>query len=195
MKRETVRVVVASVMMLAFLGLVSCASAPKTEVQKDEVQASIRDMAAQSLGQLYKANPAAQGVVTNATGYAVFSDFGFKLMVMGGVRGKGIAINNATKQETFMEMMELQPGYGLGTRKFRAVMIFDTPAAYNKFVTSGWEFGVDAMAAAKTRTEGGALAGAATLSEGVHMYQITEEGLIVGVSVTGAKYYKDKDLN
>ena len=51
------------------------------------------------------------------------------------------------------------------------------------------------MAAAKTRTEGGALAGAVTLSGGVHMYQITEEGLIVGVSITGAKYYKDKDLN
>jgi lipid-binding SYLF domain-containing protein len=195
MKRETVRVVIASFMILGFLGLMSCASAPKTEVQKDEAQASIRDMAAQTLGQLYKANPAAQGVVTSAAGYAVFSDFGFKLMVMGGVRGKGVAKNNATKQETFMEMMELQPGYGLGARKFRAVMIFDTPEAYNKFVTSGWEFGVDAMAAAKTKTEGGALAGAATLSEGVHMYQITEEGLIVGVSVTGAKYYKDKDLN
>ena len=75
------------------------------------------------------------------------------------------------------------------------MMIFDTPAAYNKFATSGWEFGVDAMAAAKTKTAGGALAGAVTLSEGVHMYQSTEEGLIVGVSITGAKYYKDKDLN
>ena len=114
MKRETVRVVIASVMMLAFLGLVSCASAPKTEVQKDEAQASIRDMAAQTLAQLFKANPAAYVVVNNAAGYAVFSDFGFKAMVMGGVRGKGIAINNATRQETFMEMMEIQPGYGRG---------------------------------------------------------------------------------
>ena len=141
------------------------------------------------------ANTAAYVVVNNAAGCAVFSDFGFKAMFMGGVRGKGIAKNNATRQETFMEMMELQPGYGLGARRFRVVMIFDTPAAYNKFVTSGWEFGVDAMAAAKTKTEGGALAGAVTLSEGVHMYQITEEGLIVGVGITGAKYYKDKDLN
>ena len=49
MKRQTVRVVIASVMMVAFLGLVSCASAPKTEVQKDEAQASIREMAAKTL--------------------------------------------------------------------------------------------------------------------------------------------------
>ncbi|HEY3278714.1 MAG TPA: YSC84-related protein [Syntrophorhabdaceae bacterium] len=195
MRRETVRAVILSVMILGFLGLASCATAPKTEVQKEEAQAPLRDMAAQTLAQLYRANPAAQRVVTNAAGYAVFTDFGFKLMFMGGVRGKGMAKNNDTKKETFMEMAELQPGLGLGARRFRAVMIFDTPEAYNKFVTSGWEFGADAMAAAKTKTEGGALAGAVTVSEGVHMYQITEEGLIAGVSITGAKYYKDKDLN
>jgi hypothetical protein len=32
-------------------------------------------------------------------------------------------------------------------------------------------------------------------SEGVKMYQLNEVGLIVGVSITGAKYYKDKELN
>jgi hypothetical protein len=52
-----------------------------------------------------------------------------------------------------------------------------------------------AMAAAKTKTEGGALAGAVTASKGVKMYQLDEEGLIVGVSLTAAKYYKDKELN
>ena len=51
------------------------------------------------------------------------------------------------------------------------------------------------MAEAKTKTEGGALAGAVTPSNGVKMYQLDEEGLIVGVSLTAAKYYKDKDFN
>jgi hypothetical protein len=45
----------------------------------------------------------------DAAGYAVFSDFGFKLLYAGGAKGNGIAVNNATKQETFMKMMELQP--------------------------------------------------------------------------------------
>jgi len=44
--------------------------------------------------------------------------------------------------------------------------------------------------AAKTKTEGGAPAGAVTASKGVKMYQLDEEGLIVGVSPTAAKYYK-----
>ena len=67
--------------------------------------------------------------------------------------------------------------------------------AFNSFVTSGWEVGANAMASAKTKTEGGALAGAVTLSKGVKMLQLNGEGAIVGVSLTAAKYYKDKELS
>jgi hypothetical protein len=36
-----------------------------------------------------------------------------------------------------MKMLELQPGLGLGAEKYRLVLIFDNPEAFNKFVTSG----------------------------------------------------------
>ena len=94
-----------------------------------------------------------------------------------------------------MEMAEFQPGLGLGAAKYRVVFIFETPDAFNSFVTSGWEAGANAMASAKTKTEGGALAGAVTVSEGVKMFQLNGEGAIVGVSLTAAKFYKDKALN
>jgi len=71
-------------------------------------------------------------------------------------RGLGIAVNNATKQETFMKMVEFQPGW-LGAAKFRLVFVFETLEAFNSFVTSGWE--AEPMRwLAKTKTEGGALA-------------------------------------
>ena len=94
-----------------------------------------------------------------------------------------------------MKVAELQPGLGIGAEKYRVVFIFEDPAAFTSFVTSGWEVGANAMAAAKNKTAGGALTGAITVSQGVYMYQLTVEGAIVGVSLTGAKYYKDKDLN
>jgi lipid-binding SYLF domain-containing protein len=84
---------------------------------------------------------------------------------------------------------------GLGADTFRLVFIFETLDAFDNFVTSGWEAGANAMASAKTKTEGGALAGAITVSEGVKMIQLNGEGAIVGVSITAAKYYKDKELN
>ena len=94
-----------------------------------------------------------------------------------------------------MKMAEFQPGLGFGAAKFRIVFIFETLEAFNSFVTSGWEAGANAMALAKTKGEGGAMAGAVTVSKGVQMFQLNDEGAIVGVSITAAKYYKDKELN
>jgi lipid-binding SYLF domain-containing protein len=173
----------------------ACSTTPKTQSQKDTARDSIRAMTQQTLADLYKTEPAAKGLVAGAAGYAVFSDFGFKVMLMGGAHGKGMAVGKAAKQETFMKMTELQPGLGVGAEKFRLVLIFENPKAYNQFVTSGWEFGANAMAAAKSASEGGAAAGSVSFSEGVKMYQLDNTGAIVGVSITGAKYSKDGDLN
>ena len=195
MNKKTQFMVIVSAMVLLSLFLLSCATAPPSKSEKDQQQDSVRDMANKTISDLYTKHPAAKDAIAKAAGYAVFSDFGFKVMFMGGARGKGLAVNNASKQEPFMEMVELQPGMGLGASRFRVVFIFETPEAFNAFVTSGWEFGANAMAVAKTKTEGGALAGAVTVSKGVKMLQLNEEGVIVGVSLTAAKYYKDKELN
>ena len=160
MNAKTVRVVILSIVVALYLGLLSCATAPVSSSEKAAQQEAVRAMASQTLADLYKKNPAAHAEVKNAAGYAVFSDFGFKFMFMGGAKGKGVAINNASKQDTFMEMAELQPGFGVGAEKYRIVFVFDTPAALDSFVTSGWEAGANAMAAAKMNAKGGALAGA-----------------------------------
>lgn len=189
------RVVKTLAISILCLGIAACATTQLSPSDKAEQQASLRDMANQALTRLYSNNPAAQGVITNAAGYAVFSDIGFKLVYAGGAKGKGIAVNNATRQETFMKMMELQPGYGIGAEKFWLIFVFETPTAFNTFVTSGWEAGANAMLSAMNQTTGAALAGAVSVSDGVYMYQITQEGLMVGVSITGAKYSQDNELN
>jgi lipid-binding SYLF domain-containing protein len=187
--------IVVLAMVAMSLAFISCASTPISKSEKEQQQDSVREMVNKTLSQLYAKYPAAKSEISKAAGYAVFSDFGFKVIWLGGAGGSGLAVNNATKQETFMKMAEFQPGIGLGAAKFRLVFIFETPEAFNSFVTSGWEAGANAMASAKTKTEGGALAGAVTVSKGVKMFQLNEEGAIVGVSLTAAKYYKDKELN
>ena len=193
--KKAIRLMVAMAMVLLSLAFISCASAPLSKSEKEQKQDSVRDMGNQTLTQLYAKYPAARDAIAKAAGYAVFSDFGMKFIFMGGAGGSGLAVNNATKQETFMKMAEFQPGLGLGASKFRLVFVFETLDAFNSFVTSGWEAGANAMASAKTKTEGGAIAGAVTVSKGVKMFQLNDEGAIVGVSLTAAKYYKDKELN
>ena len=39
------------------------------------------------------------------------------------------------------------------------------------------------------------MAGAASVSEGVWMYQLTEEGLAAEITATSTRYYKDDELN
>lgn len=162
---------------------------------KEKQQEQVRTMAQDTLQRLYKAEPKSREAVRHATGYAVFSDVGVKILFAGSGNGKGIAVNNRNKRETFMKMLELQAGLGMGVDKFRVVFVFDNEKAFEDFVNSGWEFGEQATAAAKAGDKGGAMSGAVSVSDGVWMYQLTDKGLAVEISATGTKYYKDDDLN
>ena len=195
MKTKKVLKCAATLLFLLIFAAGCAGTKPKSQSEKDAARDSLRAMTERTLAKVYKEEPAAKAAVANAAGYAVFSDFGFKVMLMGGAHGKGVAVNNTTKQETFMKMLELQPGLGVGAENYHLVFIFENPNAFNTFVTSGWELGSNAMASAKDKSEGGGATGAVSFSHGVKLYQFDDTGAIVGVSITGAKYYKDDDLN
>lgn len=172
-----------------------CLAANLHAASKAEQQENIQKMTQQTLQQLYKAQPLARAAVEHAAGYAVFSDFGVKILFGGSGNGQGVVINNKTGQKTYMKMIELQAGLGFGVSKFRNIFVFETAAAMNSFVNSGWQFGGQATAGAVDANKGGAMSGAAAVDKDVWLYQLTEKGLNLSVTATGAKYYKDKDLN
>jgi lipid-binding SYLF domain-containing protein len=165
------------------------------DADKLKQQKEIQSMAQDTLQQLYKAEPKTKSVIKHAAGYAVFSNMGVKILLAGSGNGKGIAVNNKNKHETFMKMLQVQAGLGMGVKKFRVIFVFDNEKALDSFINSGWQLGGQSTAAATTGTKGGSMAGAASVSEGVWMYQLTEKGLAAEISATGTKYYKDNDLN
>jgi hypothetical protein len=94
---------------LLFLLVFACGCAgtkTKTQSEKDAARDDLRTMTMQTLDQLYQNEPAAKDAVAEAAGYAVFTDFGIKMGLMGGTGGSGMAVSNATKQEIFMKMGE-----------------------------------------------------------------------------------------
>ena len=189
------RILMASLLVTLGLGLQACSTAPMSPYQADEQRAEIRAMANETIAQLYQQYPAARRQIQQAAGYAVFSNFGFKVLFMGSATGEGLAVNHATRRETFMRMVELQPGYGFGVQRFRLVFVFENPQAFDQFVYSGWEFGGNVMASAQTRTQSMGNQLGVSVSPGVLMYQLSDQGAIVGISITGAKYYPDANLN
>jgi lipid-binding SYLF domain-containing protein len=169
--------------------------AAKKEPTKAQKQAEVRKTVNETLNRLYKLQPSSKGAIEKAAGYAVFSNFGMKIFVAGSGSGKGIAVQNATKKETFMKMLEVQAGLGFGVKKFRLVWVFQTEEALNSFVNSGWELGTQATASAQYDDKGAGLAGAVAISKDVWLYQLTDDGLAVEITAKGTKYYKDDDLN
>jgi lipid-binding SYLF domain-containing protein len=168
---------------------------PAADPKIEKKQKEIRKMAHETLQRLYQAQPLTRAAIKGAAGYAVFSNKGVKILVAGSGKGQGVAVNNESQKETFMKMLEVQAGLGMGVKKFQVIFIFDTAQAFNNFVESGWEFGGQTTAAAKGGDKGGALAGAASVSDGVWMYQLTEKGLALEITAKSTKYYKDDDLN
>ena len=175
--------------------LVVFSALPIAAKSKDEKQAELRKKAVQTLERLYKVRPSAKGAVKGAAGYAVFNSGGVKILVAGGGRGQGIAVDNTTQKIVYMKMREIQAGLGMGAKKFSTIFVFETKDALQRFINSGWEFGGQTTAAAKTGDGGGSLQGAVSVSPGVWMYQLTDKGVALELTGKGTKYFKDNDLN
>lgn len=161
----------------------------------EQGRSQVRQTTQQILTELYRVQPSARKAVESSAGYAVFSNFGVKVFFAGGGSGSGVAVNNRTKKEVFMKMVEVQAGLGLGVKKFRLVFVFDNQKVLNDFIQSGWVAGAQATAAATDGGRGVAYQGAISVSPGIWLYQLTDKGLAAELTVKGTKYYKDDSLN
>ncbi len=172
---------------------VSLGASDKKEIEEEK--AEIRQAVKETLTELYKVAPSTKNTISKSAGYAVFNNFGMKIFFAGSGTGKGIVFDNKTKKQTFMKMIELQAGLGLGVKKFRLVWVFENRKDLADFINSGWEFGGQTSASAKLGDEGGAFAEAMSVSPGIWLYQLTDDGLALELTGKGTKFYKDDDLN
>jgi lipid-binding SYLF domain-containing protein len=161
----------------------------------DEQRAEIRNNAMRTLDQLYAAQPSARQAVQKAAGYAVFSEISTKILLAGGGGGKGIVVDTISDQETFMLMATLQAGYGMGITKTHLVWVFETEADLKNFIANGYMLGADVNLQVNPGTGGGVYQGAAQIQPGVWLYQLSDAGLALDLTVEGTKYFKDPDLN
>ena len=178
--------------LAAALVLPACASkSPSVTDQRD----SILKMRDDTLAELYKAKPETKDKIAKAPGYAVFSTYGLTVIFVGGAGGKGVAVDNQTKKETFMEEGSASVGVGLGGTEVRTVFVFNDATALDNFVNKGWEFGTQGTLQAQTETKGGVTSDAMSFSKSTDIYQLGKNGLMAQYTVAGTKFWKDKSLN
>ncbi len=186
MEKKSFFRIFSAVLVLLLLTL-SVASAASLEEKRQH----IRDISNKTLLKLYSLQPDARGYVEKAAGYAVFGNWGVKLLFIGGGTGKGMAVNNSNNFETFMDMVTGTAGLGLGAKTYNVVFIFETEKALDDFTTNGWQFGGQVTAAATDSVSGAAYQGAVSVSPGVWMYEITDKGLALEITLKGAKYSRN----
>ena len=182
---------IASILAVVLLS----AAAYGGEDDNEKKRQKTRKMSAEALQDLYKLEPTAQTSIQKAAGYAVFDNMGVNVLLLSTARGSGLAVNNKTKQETFMKMASAGAGVGMGVKDYVVVFVFENEKALAQFLDSGWSGSGQADAAAKAGEKGGAYSGAAEVAPGVWVYQITKNGLALQLTLQGTKYYKDDDLN
>jgi len=181
-----------SLFALCVLLIAGCAT-PQGDTASEQ-RASVQQMAQDTLAEAYRLNPGLQGRVKQAAGYGVFSNRGAKLLVMSSGNGYGLVHDNRTGQDTYMRMAEVGAGLGFGIKDFRALFVFRDGQILRQFVDSGWDFGGDVGAAAKTRTQGEQISAGAS-AQGIEIYQFTDRGLELTATIAGTKYWQDEALN
>jgi lipid-binding SYLF domain-containing protein len=168
---------------------------PSSKLTTPERQARIGSMETDTLQRLYEEHPYTKEDIKNAAGYGVFSNANVHIIFASAGGGYGVVVDNSTGKRTYMRMALGGLGLGLGVKDYRQVLIFKTKEMVDQFVTSGWEFGGHADAAAKASETGGELSSEGAIGEDIVAYSMTESGLALQATVTGTKYWKDKNLN
>jgi lipid-binding SYLF domain-containing protein len=168
---------------------------PPSQKEVEQTRQQVRQVAQDALETLGQINPAARRAIERAPGYAVFSSFGVKILVAGGTTGRGVVVNQPSRGETFMKMVQAQAGLGFGVEQDRLIFVFTEEQALRNFIDQGWEFGGQANLSVMAEGEGDMMSGAASVAPGVYLYQLTETGLAATITVSGTKFFVDSDLN
>ena len=190
--------------LTTLVATLSLAAAPAHSIfnkkkSPEKQRAEIHKIEEQVLAQLREEEPAAAESIKGAAGYAVFDNTGLNLGLVSSANGKGVAYDNESEKYTYMKMYSLGGGVGLGVKSFQAVFVFHDRDALTQFVEEGWDLSGQADAAATEETgkedRPGVVDGSVGLMKGVSVYQFTDAGLALQVTLQGTKYWKDEDLN
>lgn len=180
---------------LAVFVYVSPAMAVEMGSSPEEQRVAIQKMEDETLARLYKERPDSAREIEEAVGYAVFSNGSLALIWVSGGYGHGIAHNNQTNKDIYMQMASAGVGLGIGAKDYNTVFVFHDPQSFTDFVNTGLDLTGHADAAAKVGEKGDAVGGSADVLPGVRIYQLTDTGVIAQAMLQGTKYWRDEDLN
>ena len=157
-----------------------------------EIRARVDRMAFDTLDRLFADDPEANLLFDSGHGYAVFEVRQVSLTVVAGY-GYGVAVSHDGSRRIYMKMASggVEISKGLGGFVSQWVVLFEDEAAFDAFVTEGFDAGAEASGTlGKERAELGT-----RYRKGAAFYRVTEGGLRLAASLSGTRFWPDNWLN
>ena len=167
-----------------------------TELVSDEetpeaTRAKLDNMANDVLARLLAENPEAAQAYEINEGYAVFDMRRISVFPLSTGYGRGVAVADGAR--TYMQMGTGGVGaaFGIGGFESQFVILFETPADFERFVENGYDASADAgkmegTERATTKVQ---------FTDGRSFFVLSKKGWRVNANASGTKYWKDNDLN
>ena len=190
-----IKKLIAALCVVILVGMAGMSAHADDAKDKAKKQKKVLEMRDKSLADLAKSKPETVSEIKKAAGYAVFDNAGIHILLFATSRGHGVAVPNGGGAPVFMKMTTVGAGPGLGVKDYRVIFVFNNPNTMRKFTDSGWDFGGEADAAAKTNDSGGAASAAGSATSDMKIYTITKKGVALQATLGGTKFSKDGDLN
>lgn len=174
-----------AVSVLMLLTGAACSTAPETR----EGKAEMRRTSAEALNQAQQNDPSLRNLIEASAGCAVFPSIGKGAVGIGGAYGKGDLYQNGAVVG-YCDMTQGTIGFQLGGQAYTEILVFENPAAVERFKNGNFRF--DAQATAVALKSG---AGAnAKFVNGVAVFTMDEAGLMFEAAVGGQKFsYQARD--
>lgn len=146
-----------------------------------------------SLARLFAENPAAADLFRQSAGYAVVDSRRSILLGIAAGFGRGVAVSLTDGQRTYIRMATggVGLGFGFGGFESQIVILFETPADFQRFVTDGYDASGEANARMGDDKAGETL----RFVQGRSVFVLGKKGWRVNASAAGTKYWPDPVLN
>ncbi|WP_146908413.1 hypothetical protein [Arenimonas daejeonensis] len=140
-----------------------------------------RDMVEQTIDRLYSLEPSARRAIRQSGYYAVFD-------IAADGSGRGMVVEESIREETLMGVSGSQPATPGG---YRQVWVFKTPEAYREFIAHGHAFADGTRLEPNLALGAPWPPGALRVADDVTLYHITNEGLVMDLTMPASAYRRN----
>lgn len=170
---------VAMSLLSALLVLSGCATAPKTEAQREDLKTS----ASSALAEMESDDASLHGFLSHSHAYVVFPHVGKGGAIVGGSYGRGIVYEKGTPIG-YADISQATVGLQLGGQTFMELLAFESAKDLQRFTTGKLAFSASVSAVI---LKSGA-AGSAKYSDGVAVFVKPIGGAMVEASIGGQQF-------